>query len=152
MTEEEANYLNGGAWEDQGANGNDGTWNLQAGMNSLTPAQALAYCRIRYIGNSDWESTERQRKLIMAAFTQFRHSNPFTQYRVISNALSSITTDMTDWTLLSLMFRGLMLRGGIQNYLIPVEGTYYIDYIDGMDVLVPDLEQNSYYLKEYIYG
>ena len=152
LTEEEANYLNGGAWEDQGANGNDGTWNLQAGMNSLTPAQALAYCRIRYIGNSDWERTERQRKLIMAAFTQFRHSNPFTQYRVISNALSSITTDMTDWTLLSLMFRGLMLRGGIQNYLIPVEGTYYIDYIDGMDVLVPDLEQNSYYLKEYIYG
>ena len=153
LTQEEADYLNGGAWEDQGMNGNDGTWNLQAGMNSLTPAQALAYCRIRYIGNSDWERTERQRKVVMAAFSRFRRSDPITQYRVISNALGSVTTDMSDMSLLSLLFRAMMLRNAeIENYLIPVEGTYYIDYIDGMDVLVPDLEQNSAYLKEYIYG
>lgn len=153
LTQEEANYLNGGGWEDQGINGNDGTWNLQAGMNSLTPAQALAYCRIRYIGNSDWERTERQRKVFMAAFSQFKHSNPFTQYRVVSNALESVTTDMSDMTLLSLLFRALLLRNSeIENYLIPAEGTYYIDYIDGMDVLVPDLQQNSAYLRENIYG
>ena len=153
LTQEEADYLNGGGWEDQGMNGNDGTWNLQAGMNSLTPAQALAYCRIRYIGNSDWERTERQRKVVMAAFTQFKRSNPITQYRVVSNALSSVTTDMSDMTLLSLLFRALLLRNSeIENYLIPVDGTFYIDYIDGMDVLVPDLEQNRSYLREYIYG
>lgn len=153
LTAEEAGYLNGGGWEDQGAYGNDGTWNLQEGMNSLTPAQALAYCRIRYIGNSDWERTERQRKVVMAAFEQFKHSNPVTQYRVISNAMSSITTDMSDRTLLSLLFRVLLIRSAeIRNYLIPVDGTFYVDYIDGMDVLVPDLEQNSSYLNGYIYG
>ena len=153
LTQEEADYLNGGAWEDQGLNGNDGTWNLQAGMNSLNPAQALAYCRIRYIGNSDWERTERQRKVIMAAFSEFKQSNPITQYRVISNALGSVTTDMSGMSMLSLLFRALLLRNSeIENYLIPVEGTYYIDNIDGMDVLVPDLEQNSAYLREYIYG
>ena len=153
LTQEEASYLNGGGWEDQGSYGNDGTWNLQAGMNSLTPAQTLAYCRIRYIGNSDWERTERQRKVVMAAFSQFKHSNPLTQYRVISGAMSSMTTDMPDRTLLTLLFRLLLLRSAeVQNYLIPVDGTYYIDYIDGMDVLVPDLAQNSSYLKEFIYG
>ncbi len=153
LTQEEADYLNGGGWEDQGLNGNDGTWNLQAGMNSLTPAQALAYCRIRYIGNSDWDRTERQRKVIMAAFSQFKHSNPITQYSVISDALGSVTTDMSNMTLMSLLFRALLLRNSeVENYLIPVEGTYYIDFIDGMDVLVPDLEQNSAYLKEFIYG
>ena len=153
LTAEEAGYLNGGGWEDQGSYGNDGTWNLQEGMNSLTPAQALAYCRIRYIGNSDWDRTERQRKVVMAAFEQFKHSNPVTQYRVVSNAMGSITTDMPDRTLLSLLFRILLIRSAdVQNYLIPVDGTFYVDYIDGMDVLVPDLEQNSSYLKGYIYG
>ena len=54
---------------------------------------------------------------------------------------------------LSLLFRALLLRNSeIENYLIPVDGTFYIDYIDGMDVLVPDLEQNRSYLREYIYG
>ena len=153
LTQEEADYLNSGGWEDQGAYGNDGTWNLTAGVNSLTPAQSLAYSRIRYIGNSDWERTERQRKVLMAALSKFKRTNPVTQYRVLANALSTISTDMSDMTLLSLLFRAIMLRSGeVQNYLIPVEGTYYIDYIDGMDVLVPDLEQNSAYLKEYIYG
>jgi len=122
-------------------------------MNSLTPAQTLAYCRIRYIGNSDWERTERQRKVVMSAFSQFKHSNPITQYRVISGAMRSMTTDMSDRMLLSLLFRALLLRNTeVQNYLIPVDGTFYIDYINGMDVLVPDLEQNSAYLKEFIYG
>ena len=153
LTQEEADYLNGGGWEDQGSYGNDGTWNLHAGMNSLTPAQTLAYCRIRYIGNSDWERTERQRKVVMSAFSQFKHSNPITQYRVISGAMRSMTTDMSDRMLLSLLFRALLLRNTeVQNYLIPVDGTFYIDYINGMDVLVPDLEQNSAYLKEFIYG
>ena len=153
LTAEEAAYLNGGGWEDQGDYGNDGTWNLQEGMNNLTPAQALAYCRIRYIGNSDWDRTERQRKVVMAAFSQFKHSDPITMYRVVSNAMSSITTDMSDRMLLTLLFRALLLRNTeVQNYLIPVEGTYYIDYIDGMDVLVPDLDQNSAYLKDFIYG
>ena len=34
----------------------------------MTPAQLLAYSRTRFIGNSDWERTERQRKVLMAAY------------------------------------------------------------------------------------
>ena len=154
LSAEEAAYLNGGGWEDQGEGAvNDGTWNLQPGMNSLTPAQALAYCRIRYVGNSDWERTERQRRVVMAAFSKFKRSNPITQYRVLSGVMEHITTDMTDRALLATMFRGILsARGSMQTYLIPAEGTFYPDTIDGMAVLVPDLEQNRAYLKEYING
>ena len=153
LTQEEADYMNSGGWEDQGTGVNDGTWNLHAGVNSLTPAQALAYCRIRYVGNSDWERTERQRKVVMAALAQFRRSDPLTQARVMSEAMANVTTDMSDRTLLTSMFRALVAGGSnVQNYLIPVDGAYYIDNIDGMDVLVPDIAQNSIYLKEYIYG
>ncbi len=154
LTQEEADYLNSGGWEDQGdGGGNDGSWNLQAGVNSLTPAQSLAYCRIRYIGNSDWERTERQRRVVMAALAKFKHSNPLTQYRVLSGVMSNITTDMTNTTLISSMFRLLLAgTGNMQTYLIPAEGAYYADNVDGMDVLVPDLDQNSAYLKEWVYG
>ena len=154
LTAEEAEYLNSGAWEDQGEGSmNDGSWNLQPGVNSLTPAQALAYCRTRYVGNSDWERTERQRRVIMAAFSKFKHSNPITQYRVMSGVLENVTTDMTNRNLMSALFRGILsARGDMQTYLIPVEGTYYADYIDDMAVLVPDLEQNRSYLREYVYG
>ena len=153
LTQEEADYLNSGGWEDQGDAVNDGSWNLSAGMNSLTPAQSLAYCRIRYVGNSDWERTERQRRVIMAAASKFKHSDPLTQYRVISGVLGHVTTDMTNTALLSAMFRALLASGGdMKTNLIPVEGTYYPDMIDGMAVLVPDMGQNSAYLKEYING
>ena len=40
----------------------------------------------------------------------------------------------------------------MKSHIIPVEDTYYGDYIDGMDVLVPDLEQNKAYLQKYING
>ena len=153
LTQEEADYLNNGGWEDQGTGANDGSWTLHAGMNSLTPAQALAYCRIRHVGNSDWDRTERQRKMMTACFSKFKRSNPITQYRVLSEATRHVTTDMTDTKLMALLLR-IILAGGsnIESHLIPAEGTYYGDYIDGMDVLVPDLEQNSVILREYIYG
>ena len=37
---------------------------------------------------------------------------------------------------------------GSQN----ADGTYYGDYIDGMAVLVPDIEANKNYLQGYING
>ena len=153
LTQEEADYLNSGGWEDQGTGANDGSWDLHAGSNSLTPAQSLAYCRIRHVGNSDWDRTERQRKMMMACFSKFRRSNPITQYRVLSEATRHVTTDMTDTKLMALLLRVILAGGSnIESRLIPAEGTYYGDYIDGMDVLVPDLDQNGAILREYIYG
>ncbi|MCF0146163.1 MAG: LCP family protein [Eubacterium sp.] len=154
LTADEAAYMNSGGWEDQGAaGGNDGTWNLHEGVNSLTPAQSLAYCRIRYVGNSDWERTERQRKVIMTAFEKFKHSDPLTMYKVLSGVLSNITTDMSKLSFLDAMFKTLICATGeMKTYLIPVEGSYYPDNIDGMDVLVPDLNTNAAYLKENLYG
>ena len=45
-----------------------------------------------------------------------------------------------------------MTGGEMKSHLIPVEGTYYGDYIDGMAVLVPDIEANKNYLQGYING
>ena len=39
----------------------------------------------------------------------------------------------------------------IASYLIPEDGAYTPQTIDGMQVLVPDLEQNRQYLQQILY-
>ncbi len=152
LTQEEADYLNYnrgiGFADDQ----TDEVWNLTAGVNTMTPNQVLAYCRMREVGNSDWERTERQRKVLMLAFDKLKHSDPLTQMRVLQDAAPSISTDLSDGDFIKTVMSG-MLSGGneMRTYLIPAEGTYSSENIDGMAVLVPDLEANAALLHQYLY-
>lgn len=138
----EANYLN--------QNG----WNLKEGMNSLTPEQALAYARTRYVGHSDWERTDRQRRVLMAAFDKVKSSDLTTLLALTDKILPNLTTDMTNMQILGYVYT--VVTNGItemDNYRIPVEGTYACKTLRaGMEVLVPDLTANSQYLQQYIYG
>ncbi len=152
LTQEEADYLNYnrviGFADDQ----TDEVWNLTAGVNTMTPNQVLAYCRMREVGNSDWDRTERQRKVLLLAFDKLKHSDPLTQMRVLQDATPSIATDMNEGTFLKTVLTGMLSSGNeIQTYLLPAEGTYSAESIDGMSVLVPDLEANAALLHQYLY-
>ena len=153
LSGEEAGYISTGGWEDQGEYGNDGTWDLQEGMNTLTPAQALSFARIRHVGNSDWERTDRQRRVIMAAFSKISSASTAKQLSIADSILPYITTDLSGKELLS--YVKTISEAGItdfESYRIPVDGTYSSENISGMSVLVPDLVKNSELLKEYLYG
>ena len=154
LNEAEANYLNSSnKWVAQAGTDSTG-WNLQAGVNSLTPEQALAYSRIRYVGNSDWERTDRQRRVVMAAFDKVKDKSLAELLDLTDEILPNLTTDMTNMEILGLVytiFTNEMTE--MENYRIPVDGTYSCETLSvGMEVLVPDLNANSQYLKEYIYG
>lgn len=154
LNEAEANYLNSSnKWVAQAGTDSVG-WNLKAGMNSLTPEQALAYSRIRYVGNSDWERTDRQRRVVMAAFNKVKDQSLGDLLDLADNILPSLTTDMTNMEILGLVYT--IFTSGMtemESYRIPVEGTYTCETLSvGMEVLVPDLNANSKYLQEYIYG
>ena len=154
LNEAEANYLNSSnKWVAQAGTDSTG-WNLQAGVNSLTPEQALAYSRIRYVGNSDWERTDRQRRVVMAAFDKVKDKSLAELLDLTDEILPNLTTDMTNMESLGLVytiFTNEMTE--MENYRIPVDGTYSCETLSvGMEVLVPDLNANSQYLKEYIYG
>ena len=153
LTAEEAGYLSAGGWEDQGEYANDGTWELQPGMNTLTPPQALAFSRIRHVGNSDWERTDRQRRVIMAAFSKISSSSTAKLLSIADSILPYITTDLSNKELLGYV-KTLSVAGitDFESYRIPADGYYSSENIGGMSVLVPDLPKNSELLKEYIYG
>jgi LCP family protein required for cell wall assembly len=152
LTAEEAWYLNGGNWSDQGTDSTG--WNLQEGVNSLTPDQALAYTRIRYIGNGDWERTERQRRIVTAAFDKMMNTgNVATMLKLAREVMPYFTTDMTSADILSYIKTIAVNRiTHISGERIPVEGYYKAETVDGMDVLIPDLAVNSQLLQSYIYG
>ncbi|MCR4652178.1 MAG: LCP family protein [Eubacterium sp.] len=152
LTAEEAWYLNGGNWSDQGTDSTG--WNLHEGVNALTPDQALAYTRIRYIGNGDWERTERQRRIVTAAFDKMMNTgNVATMLKLAREVMPYFTTDMTSADILSYIKTIAVNRiTHISGERIPVEGYYKAETVDGMDVLIPDLAVNSQLLQSYIYG
>ena len=152
LKQEEADYLNQyGIWLDQKTD-NFG-WDLKAGKNVMDPDQVLAYARIRHVGNSDWERTERQRNVLTKAFQKAQNSDLSTLIKLANQVFPCLTTDLTISEILT--FVKTVYSNGIDNlesYRLPVEDTYSSETIRGMSVLVPDLYQNSVYLQHYVYG
>ena len=127
------------------------TWDLQPGWNTLTPNQFLCYARMRHLGNSDFDRTERQRKVLMTCYQQVKNCSVPQLLSLIDSVAPYITTDIRGTDLLSYAY---MLAGdgvnNIESNRLPAEGTYQMKNINGMEVLVPDLEQNKAILQEYI--
>ncbi|MEE0956220.1 MAG: LCP family protein [Eubacterium sp.] len=153
LTQEEADYLNQNSYYGTSDDTIQEAWNLTAGVNSLTPSQSLAYARIRYVGNSDWDRTARQRRILSAAFNKLKGENPAAQLNVIQNVMPALKTDMTDLDMIGYGLTLMVNRPELsdENYYLPAEGTYSINTIYGMAVLIPDLQANSDYLKGLLY-
>ena len=128
-------------------------WNLQIGKNYLSADQLLCYARIRRVGNGEFERTERQRTVLIKAFNKLFSSDVRTLISAATDILPSLTTDMSPVDIINLIY--IMKANNVKmgdTYRIPVEGTYSLEMIRGMAVIVPDLAANRAALKEYIYG
>ena len=148
----EVDYMNNSSWSHSSGFDVD-SWNLHEGVNSLTPDQALVYARTRYVGNSDWERTDRQRTVITAAFNKIKDKDLFELMEIADEILPCLTTDMTDSELLGYVYTiatSKMEMG--ESFRFPAEGTYSNQTIRGMMVLVPNLSANATELKKDIYG
>lgn len=124
------------------------------GRNRLDGAAALSYCTMRYVGNSDYERTQRQRRALTAIYERLKENITVPKImELVDEILPLITTNMTNGEIMShAMSLYSMNIGSIDQYRIPVDGSYTPMYIRGMAVLVPDLEKNREYLWEIIYG
>ncbi len=118
----------------------------------LNGKQALSYARIRYIGNADFERTERQRRVIELVMDKVKGFSPSAMINISTSVLPSVDTNMSTAQLYLLSLRApLMLDDDRQQIQIPCEGTYYGDTINGSSVLVVDFESNYSIIKSNIY-
>ena len=132
--------------------GTDNVDTTKPGLVHLNGPQALAYCRIRYIG-TDFGRTERQRKVLTAAIKQMPKAVGTNYQELMDGLLPNLTTNLTQVECYRLSLKaGKLLTYDIVSDSIPQPDTYKNATIRQMAVLEVDFEANIKYLKEKIYG
>lgn len=125
---------------------------VHEGVCLLNGEQALTYTRIRKI-DSDFQRTERQRKLIGSVFTKMKNCTLPELMDLVNEILPLISTDMQDDVLLSFAasLAASLSELEIEQYGVPSEGNYKNATINGMAVLIPDLyEIKKLIFEEYL--
>lgn len=143
LNQEEADFLN-----------RENGWSLKAGNNTMDSDQVLAYCRVRRVGRSDWERTDRQRSVVTKMFNKLRQSDLSTLYRFADEAFPLFKTDLTNREILRYVYtvisKGMHIT---ESKRLPKDGTYTQEIREEtLQVLVPDLRANAKLLQEYVYG
>lgn len=143
MTASEASYMRG-----QG-------FNASEGISHIDGKAALTFARVRSLAGSDYNRTDRQRRVIAAVINSVADSSMTELLELIDTVLPIVTTDLTDAQIISYATTGLtaLSNGGqIASARIPADDAHYNAVISGMAVLIPDLKMCQEDLQEYIYG
>lgn len=123
-----------------------------AGLQNLTGTQAVGYCRIRYVGNDDFQRTERQRTVLTAVFKKLATTNitdipkaadaitPYVQTSLKPDDMMSLATYILTHKMTSLV-----------QTRVPYDGLYKNAVIDGADVLTWDKDANINKLHQFIF-
>lgn len=121
------------------------------GLQTLTGYQALAYCRIRAVGN-DFQRTERQRNVLQQILLKAKQEDPATLTKIANEVFPLIATSLDVEELLSLI-------SNVGKYSItetsgfPFEDSITTGNIGskGSCVVPIDLEYNVELLHEFLY-
>lgn len=125
--------------------------NLTEGLQQLNGTETLVYSRIRKLdSDGDFSRTDRQRKVVSAIVDAYRSAGLATLIKLLKQVMPMISTDMSESRLLLLaleIFPNLPDLS-LASQSIPAPGTYTDKTINGMAVLVPDLEASRALLRK----
>lgn len=145
LSDEEAQYMTDPMAEQNKYLGNEkGTDYLTQGGEDLllNGNQALAYARLRYVGNADFERTQRQRTVITKIVDQAKTLSPLKLDNFIKVCASELTTNMTKAEMYVMFYKMLFsVNYDIEQLRIPQEGAYSYGTHDGQSTL--DLDFNA---------
>lgn len=124
------------------------------GTYILNGSQALGYSRVRYVGNADYERTERQRKVLEALFAKVKDSSLTELNDLLNIVLPNIKTDIDENTMLGLLLNTTTDYKDyeIRQYRVPYDGTQTGIRVNGASVLSIDLDANIANMRRDIYG
>lgn len=133
-------------------NGKNATLLKNGGFQHLNGQQALSFARIRKVGNGDYERTERQRIILKALMEKAKQVDLIKITQLIPTLVSYVQTNVPVSKVLSLGVAAYKFNGGMQSMRIPVDGYFNSQNVNGASVLVPDINANAQFLKEFIYN
>ena len=145
----ELNILNGDEDEPEP----DYNFIKEPGIKRLTGRQAVAYSRIRYVGNADYERTERQRRVLNDIYKKVKAQGVTKLTDTLSEILPYVETSLSNNEIIGLTFDVIKINSeNLDEYRIPVDGCYKPETLtNGMQVLTPDISLNKAKLHEFIY-
>ena len=123
----------------------------------LNGNQALAYARLRYVGNADYERTERQRKVIAEIINECKNLSLTEIHKLAVKIFPQVKLDITKSEFASMLLNCLdYMSYDIQQLRIPADGMFREDVVSkggyNLSVLSPDFKANSDLLINTIYG
>jgi LCP family protein required for cell wall assembly len=118
----------------------------------LTGNQAMAFARNRYL-DSDYNRTERQRKVLTAIAGKLQQNNVLTIVNAVSALLPYVETNLDMATLVKLATVGLGADlSNIQQLRLPADGTFDSGMMSGTWSIRPDFKKNTQLLHDFLYG
>ncbi|MBR1423099.1 MAG: LCP family protein [Ruminococcus sp.] len=123
------------------------------GKLKLNGNQALAYARLRYVGNADFERTSRQREVISKIIKKVKSGGPMMMLDFAGTAAESLRSNMSQWELFTLSYKVLFsMNYKIVSVRIPADDAYYYDTTyDGQSILGVDFDKSKALLEKKIY-
>lgn len=120
----------------------------ESGLQLLTGEQVVAYARIRKIGNSDFQRTERQRLVIEKVFEKVMDTSVLRYPSLLNSVLPMIETSLSNSDILGIASRVVMFgKPTFEQGRFPLDG----EYRSGGGNLIYDLEEASEKFHRFLY-
>ena len=119
----------------------------------LNGNQTLAYARLRYVGNADFQRTERQREVISKIIKKVKASDPLTINRFAKAVCSNLSTNMSRAEMMLSAYKAIFsVNYEMKTLRIPDEGNYSFGMHGDQSTLDVDIEACRDLLRREIYG
>lgn len=152
VTEPEIKVLNGYIDEISKIEKTTPIYVTKAGNQVLDGKMAVAYARIRYVGNDDFQRTDRQRTILIELYNKLSKLNPLDLNKAISEFTPYVETSIDKKQILDLASFILLNKvSTITQLRIPVDGHWNSTYIKNTFFLKWDVNPNIEALYKFTY-
>ena len=129
---------------------------IPGATQTLNGCQVVGYCRNRVsLKTSDFGRTQKQRVVLNAIYEKFKDQSLPELLSLMETVLPYVTTDLDLMEMTSLatkVFDAGVLSAEMEQFRIPVDGSYTDSWYNAMLVLDVDFEKNIEELHRFIFG
>ncbi|PKM53242.1 MAG: LytR family transcriptional regulator, partial [Firmicutes bacterium HGW-Firmicutes-5] len=125
----------------------------ETGSQVVDGSQALAYCRVRYVGDGDFDRTLRQRVVFEQVLSKALDLDLQAQYNLVMATLPYVETSLSTMEMIKYGTNlALMPSKDIEQSRFPTDDLISLDQLDGVSYVVPNtLVENIEALYQFVY-
>lgn len=125
----------------------------ESGRQTLSGIQAVAYARIRSVGNGDFQRTERQKQVLVQIIEKMKEKGVTAVPKLLMELSPYVETSLSRTDILSMAYQyfkhGNMV---VEQQRFPLDGTWESGYTkSGSWVIRTDLEKMKNAIQQYVY-